>query len=423
MVANRRKALAKPALSHGQQPWTSAQEVHRQMMPYALPPAEAKLSMKSLARSLLPARLDFSSKLAGYLGVEDCILANSARALLYLVFRSLKTKKAGQHQILLPGYTCYSLPAAAVKAGFKVSLYDLDPYTFEPDLDDVQNKISSHTLAVVVQNLLGTGPDMQLLSRICQGQGACLVLDSAQSLVAWQQKNPEKAEADYTVYSFGRGKPLPLGQGGALVAARVDSLQQIAREAEWAAVPRGQCLMPLALHVLATPWLYWCMEKLPLGLGRTIFDPGFKVGAMSLAPQRLGWSALDDLELLNAHRNDISGIYSKQLASESGLVADNGSLPRIRYPILVQKPESWERLAAYGVRRLYPKALCDLKALQPDLAQGSSCNLGAREIAQKLLTLPTHVGVSRKTALRILQKTKKALGKITEVKSRQLNAE
>jgi perosamine synthetase len=71
---------------------------------------------------------NFAEKLGDYLGSDGCILANSASALLYVLFCYLRTR-AGKDktEVLIPGYTCYSVPAAAVKAGLRVSLYDMDP--------------------------------------------------------------------------------------------------------------------------------------------------------------------------------------------------------------------------------------------------------------------------------------------------------
>jgi hypothetical protein len=41
------------------------------------------------------------------------------------------------------------------------------------------------------------------------------------------------------------------------------------------------------------------LEKLPLGLGRTVFDPAFSVSGMPRLYQRIGVRALDELEAIN----------------------------------------------------------------------------------------------------------------------------
>ncbi|WP_291318777.1 DegT/DnrJ/EryC1/StrS family aminotransferase, partial [Desulfonatronospira sp.] len=233
------------------------------MYPYALPPAETRLPLRALARGIFPGKHDFTGKLTRLLNTESCVLANSARSLVYLVLQELK-KKAEHHQnqVLIPGYTCYSLPAAVVRAGLKVDLYDLDPHTFQPDLDDLDQKISARTLALVGQHLLGVPADIQALAGIALDHGICCIEDAAQMLQGADEKYSRAGDAHYTVYSFGRGKPLPLGRGGALISPRNLNLEPFAREITPLNNSNGKSLMPLAVQILSWPGLYWSLEKM-----------------------------------------------------------------------------------------------------------------------------------------------------------------
>jgi perosamine synthetase len=384
------------------------------MLPYAMPPAETRLSLRALARGIFPGKHDFTGKLTRFLNAESCVLANSARSLLYLVFQNLKKNAdPGQNQILIPGYTCYSVPAAVVRAGLKVSLYDLNPGTFEPDLDDLRGKISARTLAVVGQHLLGVPADIQALAGIAGDHDICCVEDAAQTLGGTGNEYTCAGDSDYTVYSFGRGKPLPLGHGGALISRKKHDLEPIAREIAPVNNSNGRSLMPAAIRILSWPGLYWSLEKMPLGLGRTIYDPGFQVAGMSLAYQCLGDSALDDLDRLNRHRSLIAKVYNKAFGAETD--AEGKTVPPVRYPLLVDQQEKADKLAGYGVRRLYPQALCDLKALKPELADPGITTPGARKIANTLVTLPTHLGISESMAQKISNHVKKLFTQISTI--------
>ena len=384
------------------------------MLPYALPPAETRLSLRALARGIFPGKHDFTGKLTKLLNAESCVLANSARSLLYLVFQELKKHAdPDQNQILIPGYTCYSVPAAAVKAGLKVSLYDLNPNTFQPDLADLRQKISSSTLAVIGQHLLGVPSDIKALAGIAGHNGICCIEDAAQMLVGADEKRSRAGDADYTVYSFGRGKPLPLGQGGAMISPRSNNLEPIARQIAPLNNSNGKSLMPAAVRILSWPGLYWSLEKLPLGLGRTIYDPGFQVAGMSLAYQCLGDSALDDLDRLNRHRIHIAKVYNKAFGADTD--AEGITVPPVRYPLLVDQQEKAYKLARYGIRRFYPQALCDLKDLKPELADPTITTPGARKIANTLVTLPTHLGISENIAQKISNHVKKLFTQISTI--------
>ena len=69
----------------------------------------------------------------------------------------LKKKHDGKRkEVIIPGYTCYSVAAAVAKAGLKIQVYDLDPGTFEPNIDSLERTISKkRTLAIVHQHLFG----------------------------------------------------------------------------------------------------------------------------------------------------------------------------------------------------------------------------------------------------------------------------
>ena len=384
-------------------------------MPYALPPAESKLSLRTIAAGYLPARNSFAGGLSAYLGVECCVLADSARTLLYLLFSHLKDLAGkGRTDVLMPGYTCYSVPAAAVKAGLRVTLYDMDPATFQPDFDDVKKKISEKTLAVVGQHLLGVRSAIGQLTRISQASGAYCIEDSAQLLDA-SAIGKQEIQADFTIFSFGRGKPLPLGGGGAMTASGPSGLSAVSERIKNCPRNGSAKFMPIAVRFFSQPRFYWIMEKLPLGLGRTIYDPSFPVADIPRLYHNAGAAGLREIESLNDHRRLIGGIYERHLSGQTGRLPVKNQSPCVRYPILVKSNDQVGPLSMYGVRKLYPLSLCDLPALQEKLAGPPEPTRGAREIAGRLITLPTHRYVNEPTAGDIVRQIEKRFGGDVEI--------
>jgi dTDP-4-amino-4,6-dideoxygalactose transaminase len=388
------------------------------MMSYSLPPAETSLPLRAIAKGLLPGRADFALTLRQYLNADACIVTNSGRAALYLLFSLLRTRvPGGMTEVLIPGYTCYSVAAAAVKAELKVALYDLDPCSFQPDMADVRRKIRPATVAVVGQHLLGVPGDIGALSEVAREYGICCIEDSAQLLGRTDAGAQWKTPADYTVLSFGRGKPLPLGGGGAVIASEPRDLSQIVGGLRASRLVPARFLMPLAVRALASPRLYWILENLPLGLGRTVYDPSFSVADMPLAYQRIGSAALARLDCLNRHRVDIGDVYNSHFAGEINVAPMKNRLAHTRYPLLVRNQSAIRQLAAYGVRRLYPLALCDLPALQSSLVCPGEQLRGAREIASRLITLPTHMHVDQRLANELVNRVSATLQGVTVVQT------
>ncbi|RLD43303.1 MAG: hypothetical protein DRI88_10975 [Bacteroidetes bacterium] len=64
-------------------------------------------------------------------------------------------------------------------------------------------------------------------------------------------------------------------------------------------------------------------------------------------------------------------------------------------------PKELKRL---GVRRMYPKAIADEETIRPYLVDQKASTPGAFEIASKLITLPTHKGISENLAKEIAEK-------------------
>lgn len=377
------------------------------MMSFALPPAETHLPLAALVRGILPLPAGFSAELQAYLGVAQCVLAANARTLLYVLLCALRDQREGQgdREVLLPGYTCYSVAAAVVKAGLKVQLYDLDPSTLQPDLDDLSRKISGGTLAVISQHLLGVRTNMRELARIAAQQGICCIEDSAQCLSAGQVGEAGERAADYTLFSFGRGKPLPLGGGGALIGKEAEMLSRMAEYFQSITPRTANPLLPFAIRLFSWPKLYWILERLPLGLGRTVYDPEFPVASMPRLYQRIGTGALAGLGQLNQHRIEISRTYRTCLGDSSGQ-----DLAHVRFPVLMHRQKEVAGMARFGVRRLYPLALCDLPPLGKYLVQQGQALPGAREIAERLVTLPTHWTVDNRCAQGICQHLRTRFG-------------
>jgi hypothetical protein len=198
-----------------------------------------------------------------------------------------------------------------------------------------------------------------------------------------------------------------LGAGWALVASKESQFAKVPSDFEALARKSANWLFPFAVQILSRPHLYWIMETLPLGLGRTVYNPGFAVSTMSSFYQRTGAVALSDLVSLNQHRTDIGHLYRSFFSQEAELLPAAGLPAYVRYPLLVQNQKEARRMAMFGVRQLYPLALCDLPALQEDLAVVQTQTQGAREIARRLVTLPTHLAVDVKIAEKIARKAHK----------------
>ena len=368
------------------------------------PPAETKIPISALFAAILPGESDFEKTLCNYLQVKHWVLGNSGRALLYILLDALRKKDGDlRNEVLIPGYTCYSVAASVAKAGLKIAIYDLDPRTFAPDMDSVKAKLSENTLAIIFQHLFGIPTPIDGLRQISDGIGAYIIEDAAQALGGTLNGRPLGTMGDFGFFSFGRGKPLPIGGGGAFIGKDADVLSGLNLNPK----DKGYAsLMSTAVtQVMSKPLLYWIPEMLPLGLGETIFDPNFDFSAMPFAMQNLVENSMEVLDELNTHRRHIAKIYKNAFNHDSVIpIPEGGSAVYTRFPLMAGPVPIPKELKRLGVRRMYPKAIADEETIKPYLADQRETTPGAYKISHNLITLPTHLGINEGLAKEIAQK-------------------
>ena len=157
----------------------------------------------------------------------------------------------------------------------------------------------------------------------------------------------------------------------------------------------------LAIQTIASPLLYWLPEALPLGLGKTVFDPVFRPAAMPKYLRRLALCTMRHLPTDMAARRRITEIYSSNLASDVIFIDSTGETNATRYPLLAGTRPISARQRRLGVRRMYPQAICDVAAILPYMAPNQAPTPGSREVAARLVTLPTHRDINPRLAATI----------------------
>lgn len=373
------------------------------------PPAETKLPWSAIFSAFTEPSEEFKDGLRCYLNVNNCILGESARALLFKLLETLKKQDGGHRdEVLIPGYTCYSVAAAIAKSGLKITIYDLDPATLYPDLESIENAVTEKTLAVITQHLFGMLTPISEIKKITHKHNAYLIEDAAQAFGKCDDEKVPGTMGDFGLFSFGRGKPLPVGGGGALVSGRNS---EIFDEIRLYRPKKGykQVAVTAATQIISKPAFYWIPELLPLGLGETVFDPDFNVESMPNAINKILSSALAHLNQLNRHRKWLSGVYSENIAAKYRIKNTGNVTSVIRFPVMLTNASLCKDLNRLGGRKMYPKAISDESVIRKHIRQNQIPTPGAVEISKKLFTLPTHMGIDNTVARRISAIVKETL--------------
>lgn len=295
----------------------------------------------------------------------------------------------------VPGYTCFDVASALRLAGVKARLYDVDPKTLSPDLDSLDAALGHGAKAVLVTHLYGYPADMHGIASVAERHGAIVIEDAAQGIGATYDGKLLGAFGALSILSFGRGKGVTGGRGGALLVndSRFDTAADDAAAA-LGTPPHGwtELFVSAAQWILGRPWLYGIPASIPsLHLGATVYRTAHEPRSMSAAAAALVSRAPRDL----AGRVRIADILTRAVEEGGDIasiaVAENARPSYLRYVIL----DSGRRSPSpnIGVLRGYPSSLAALDAMRPALVGDNIALPGVDRLVKSLFTLPTHARV------------------------------
>lgn len=320
-------------------------------------------------------------------------LTDSGTSALVLALR-VAMKHGGV--VAFPAYVCVDLIAAARYAGARVRLYDVDPQTLSPDLASLQRVVAEGADAVVVAHLYGFPADLPAVRELLQPYGIPLIEDAAQHAAATLHGRRTGTFGDLTILSFGRGKGITAGNGGALLALNERfRAQTVAASDRFPAPPRGlgDLIGATATWTLGRPAIYNIPASIPaLHLGETIYHEAHEPTSLSIASATLLRSTLASADQAAAERRTVAAALNEALYHATRIrpctSIAGGEPGYLRFPVLTQGGIA--PAPALGIVPSYPRPLFEEPSLQPILQPSRESFPGARELANTLLTLPTH---------------------------------
>src|SRR5204862_4995012 len=114
-----------------------------------LPPAATPIGIREIISGVCgifrgQRELDrFESELKEHFGVKHCFLVSSGKAALTLILLALKELSLDRDEVLIPAFTCYSVPSSVVRAGLRIRLCDLRPDSLDFDFDQLSTLLSA----------------------------------------------------------------------------------------------------------------------------------------------------------------------------------------------------------------------------------------------------------------------------------------
>ena len=154
----------------------------------------------------------FGQNLAKYVQVKYALPVSNGTTALHLSLIALNIGPGDE--VIVPALTFVASVNVIKYVGAKPVFIDIEPETFNLDIDQLEDKITKKTKAIISVDLYGHPVDFDRLKKICQKHGLKLISDSAESLGSLYKGKPTGSQGDISTFSFFGNKIITTGEGG-----------------------------------------------------------------------------------------------------------------------------------------------------------------------------------------------------------------
>ena len=157
----------------------------------------------------------FEKAWANKCNVEFGIAVNSGTSALEIAVRALELDQDAE--IILPSYTIISCASAILNAGCTISLVDVDPDTWCLNIDQVKDKITNKTQAIMPVHMFGHPANMSEIMTLARSHSLKIIEDAAEAHGALVDGRVVGGIGDMGCFSFYANKIITTGEGGMVV--------------------------------------------------------------------------------------------------------------------------------------------------------------------------------------------------------------
>jgi perosamine synthetase len=192
-------------------------------------------------------------QLANHLQQTHVELCSSGTAALEILLRAAGI--AVGDEVLLSAYDYPGNFWAIERVGARPVLVDVEPNSWNIDFDSLEFARTSDCKALVVSHLHGLIQPVDRLVRWCDERGMILIEDACQNPGAIYRGQPTGSFGHAAILSFGGGKILSTGRGGAWATSNARLAQKARIAAGAGSGPYTMSEMQSAVVLAQVPWL------------------------------------------------------------------------------------------------------------------------------------------------------------------------
>ena len=327
----------------------------------------------------------FEREFADYLGAKHGIAVTNGTAALDIALKAIEIGP-GDEVITTP-FTFIASANSILFQGAKPVFADIDPKTYNLDPNEVLEKITDKTKAIVVVHLYGQPADMKAFKEIAEDYKLYLIEDCAQAHGAEFEGQKVGTFGDIAAFSFYPTKNMTTGEGGMIIT----NDEELARRAE---LIRNHGQADKYFHVELGYNLR--MTNIAAAIGRAQLKKLDEWNKKRIENARLLTGGISKINGLTPPYTDprVKHVFHQYVIrveeefplSREDLMAklrEKGIGSAVHYPMPVHHQPFYQKLG-------YPKDIC----------------LNAIEASKKVLSLPVHPAVSEEDIAYIINTLK-----------------
>lgn len=155
---------------------------------------------------------EFESAVAAYTGARYAVATSNCTTALHLAL--LAAGVGPGDEVICPSFSFIATANAIVHAGAAPVFVDIDPRTYNIDVEQIEAAITPRTTAIVPVDQIGLAADIPAVMAIAAKHGLKVIEDAAPSLGATAGEGRVGAMSDFTCFSFHPRKSITTGEGG-----------------------------------------------------------------------------------------------------------------------------------------------------------------------------------------------------------------
>lgn len=158
---------------------------------------------------------EFEKMIAEYMGRRYCVCFNSGTSALHAVLQAYGVGEGDE--VIVPSFTFISTCNAPLFVGAKPVFADIEEKTLGLSPEDVRQKISKNTKAVIPVHYGGMPCRIKEIKKIAEEFGLVLIEDAAEAFGAEIGGKKVGTFGDAAILSFCQNKIITTGEGGAVL--------------------------------------------------------------------------------------------------------------------------------------------------------------------------------------------------------------